>query len=213
MELLTILLLAAAILQTRISNLRLAINIILVQSIFVTLACVVIGMQANETHIYIAALLTAIIKAGLIPYALYRVLPYLHEEREKREISRREIVRANLSTFMSLLAIILAYGMLSPKFPDVAVASAFPASIALVLIGLVFIMTRSQAVMQIIGLITMENGLYLLGLSITQGLPLIIEMGIFFDVLVAVVVLVILTYRLKLSFMSTDTSLLKKLKG
>jgi hydrogenase-4 component E len=53
----------------------------------------------------------------------------------------------------------------------------------------------------------------LFGLSITQGLPLIIEMGIFLDVLVAVVVLVILTYRLKLSLESTDTSLLKKLKG
>jgi len=211
MELLTILLLVAAILQTRVSNLRLAINIILVQSVFVALACAIIGFQTNETHIYIAALLTAIIKVGLIPYALYRVLPYLHEEREKR--ARREIVSANLSTFMALLAIILAYGMLSPKFPGVAVAYALPASISLVLIGLVFIMTRSQAVMQIIGLITMENGLYLLGLSMTQGLPLIIEMGIFFDVLVAVVVLVILTYRLKLSFMSTDTSLLKKLKG
>lgn len=213
MEALTILLLVAAILQTRVSNLRLAINVILVQSIFVTIACVIIGIQTNEIHTYIAALLTAIIKIGLIPYALYRVLPYLHEEREKQQISRREIVRANLSTFMSLLAVILAYGMLSPNFPGVALSNALPASISLVLIGLVFIMTRSQAVMQIIGLITMENGLYLVGLSISKGLPLIIEMGIFFDVLVAVVVLAILTYRLKLSFMSTDTSLLKKLKG
>jgi hydrogenase-4 component E len=48
---------------------------------------------------------------------------------------------------------------------------------------------------------------------VTQGLPLIIEMGIFLDVLVAVLVLVILTYRLKLSFASTDTSVLEELKG
>ncbi|HWR41777.1 hydrogenase [Sporomusa sp.] len=211
MELLTIMLLLAAILQTRISNLRLAINIILAQSVLVAMACAIIGIQTNEVHMYVAALLTAVIKVGLIPYALYRVLPYLREE---REIVTKEIMRANFSTFSALLSIILAYGLISPTFmPGVAVVSALPAAVSLVLIGLLFIMTRRQAVMQIIGLITMENGLYLFGLSITQGLPLIIEMGIFLDVLVAVVVLVILTYRLKLSLESTDISLLKKLKG
>lgn len=210
MELLTILLLLAAILQTRISNLRLAINVVLVQSVIVAMACVIIGMQTHEVHMFIAALLTSAIKVGIIPFALYRLLPYLREE---REIVGREIVKANFSTFMTLLSIIVSYGLISPKFPGVAVASTLPAAVSLTLIGLFFIMMRRQAVMQIIGLITMENGLYLFGLSITQGLPLIIEMGIFLDVLVAVVVLVILTYRLKLSLESTDTSLLKKLKG
>lgn len=210
MKLLTVLLLATAILQTRVSNLRLAINIVWIQAAFVTLASAVVGFQTGKIHIYIAALLTAVIKAGLIPYALYQVLPYLQEEREK---SRREIVRANSSIFLALLSIILAYGLINTYLPGVAVNSTLPAAIALVLIGLVLIMTRRQAVMQIAGLITMENGLYLFGLSTTQGFPLIIEMGIFFDVLVAVVVLLILTYRLKLSIHSTDTSLLRKLKG
>ena len=54
---------------------------------------------------------------------------------------------------------------------------------------------------------------FLLRLSMTKGLPLIIEFGVFFDVLVAVIVLGILTWRLKLSFMTTDTSVLRKLKG
>lgn len=210
MELLTILLLLAAILQTRVSNLRLAINIVLVQSVIVAMACVIIGIQTHEVHMFIAALLTSAIKVGIIPFALYRLLPYLREE---REIVGREIVKANFSTFMTLLSIILSYGLISPNLPGIAVASTLPAAVSLTLIGLFFIMMRRQAVMQIIGLITMENGLYLFGLSITQGLPLIIEMGIFLDVLVAVVVLVILTYRLKLSLESTDTSLLKKLKG
>ncbi|TCL37787.1 hydrogenase-4 component E [Anaerospora hongkongensis] len=210
MELLTILLLLAAILQTRISNLRLAINVVLVQSVIVAMACVIIGMQTHEVHMFIAALLTSAIKVGIIPFALYRLLPYLREE---REIVGREIVKANFSTFMTLLSIIVSYGLISPNLPGVAIASTLPAAVSLTLIGLFFIMMRHQAVMQIIGLITMENGLYLFGLSITQGLPLIIEMGIFLDVLVAVVVLVILTYRLKLSLESTDTSLLKKLKG
>ena len=67
--------------------------------------------------------------------------------------------------------------------------------------------------MQIMGMITMENGIYFVGLSVTKGFPIIIELGVFFDVLVAVMVLGILTSRLKLSGISTDTSILKKLKG
>lgn len=67
--------------------------------------------------------------------------------------------------------------------------------------------------MQIIGLMTMENGIYLLGLAMTEGLPTVIELGIFFDVLVAVLVLVILTNRLNVSFMTTDTNVLRRLKG
>ena len=81
------------------------------------------------------------------------------------------------------------------------------------LIGLLIMITRRQAVLQIVGLIMMENGIYLLGLSMTRGLPLIIEFGVFFDVMVAVIVLGILTFRLKLSFMTTDTTVLQKLKG
>ena len=210
MYLLTILLLAAAVIQTRMTDLRRAIAIILGQSAFLALACTVVGLQSGHMHMYVAAVLTVVIKVGLIPYALYKVLPYLAEE---REVPTKEIVKANMSTFLSLLSIIIAFGLVMPVIPSAVQHETLPASISLVLIGFVLIMTRSQAVMQIIGLITMENGLYLLGLTIANGLPLIIELGIFFDVLVAVVVLVILTYRLKLSFLTTDTSLLKKLKG
>ena len=205
MDLLTILLLSAAILLTRVSNLRLGINIVIAQSIIVAIACVIVGVQTGQVHMYIAALLTVVIKVGLIPYALYRVLLYLQEE--------REIVKPNFSTFTAILAIILTHSLIGKVLPSFAVASTLPAAISLAFIGLLLIMTRNQALMQTIGLITMENGLYLMGLSITKGLPLIIELGIFFDVLVAVVILVILTYRLKLSLATTDTGLLKKLRG
>ena len=64
-----------------------------------------------------------------------------------------------------------------------------------------------------IGMITMENGIYLLGLVMTEGLPIIIELGVFLDVLIAVVILVILTTRLRLNFQTTDTNVMQKLKG
>lgn len=201
-------LLFAALLLTRVTSLKKAVFILLAQSVIVALACVIIGLETGEVHMYIAAVLTVIIKVWLIPFALNRIVVRLKHEREESRL-----LSANYCSLAAALTIGLSYGLVDQSLPGIVSRDALSAALALTLTGLLMIMTRQQAILQIIGLITMENGLYLLGLSVTKGLPLIIELGIFLDVLVLVAVLVILTYRLKISFMSTDTSVLKKLKG
>jgi hydrogenase-4 component E len=208
MSLLTIMLLFAALLLTRVSSLRAAVNILLAQSVMVAVTCMVVGLETGAIHMYIAAGLTVIIKVLLIPYALLRIVTRLRHEREINPI-----LNPNYSSVAAGMLIVLAYSLIDQTLPGIISRDALATAVALTLIGLLLMMTRRQAIMQIVGLITMENGLYLLGLSVTKGLPLIIELGVFFDVLIAVVVLVILTYRLKLSFMTTNTSVLKKLKG
>lgn len=203
-----ILLMASAFFLTRVTNLRTAVIVLLVQSVVVALACVVIGLEAGNSHYYLAALLTVIIKAIIIPAALFRIL-----RKMKREKEVDSPMSANLSSLAAVVAIALAYNFMNKALPGIISRDALAASVALVLIGLQVIMIRRQAVLQIVGLNIMENGLYLLGLSVTKGLPLIIELGIFFDVLIAVGILGLLTYRLKLSYQSTDTSVLEKLKG
>lgn len=208
MNVLIIILLLTSLVLTRVSALKTAVNVILIQSFIVALACGIEGMKAEELHMYIAAALTAVIKVGLIPYALLNIVEKLQHEKEDRPI-----LPVNFSSIAACVAIVLAYSLIDEALPGAGSRDALAAAVAMTLIGLLLIMTRRQAIMQIVGLITMENGIYLVGLSIAKGLPLIIEMGIFFDVLVAVVVLVILTHRLNRSGMSTDISRLKKLKG
>lgn len=205
---LIIILLFLAILLSRVTSLKTAVNILLLQSALVALDCAFVAAETGEMHTYIAAALTLVIKAGLIPYALFRIVRMLRREREVNPI-----ISPNHSVMVAGIMIVLAYGLIDKALPGIVSRDALAAAVAMMLIGLTLIMTRRQAVLQIVGLITMENGLYLVGLSVTKGLPLIIELGVFLDVLVAVVVLVILTYRLKRSFLSTDTSMLKKLKG
>ena len=207
MNLLTVLLLFTAFLITRVSSLRLGIQILLVQSVAVAAACVWSGIEAEAMHTYIAALLTVVIKVWMIPYALFRVVKRLRDEREEKPI-----LSHNQTSLTAALVLAVAYGLMDQALPGVS-RDILSGALALFLIGLLIMITRRQAVLQIIGLIMMENGLYLVGLSMTSGLPLIIEFGIFFDVLVAVIVLGILTWRLKLSFQTTDTTVLRKLKG
>ncbi|WP_425060666.1 hypothetical protein SCACP_14040 [Sporomusa carbonis] len=208
MNLLIVILLFLALLLSRVTSLKTAVNVLLAQSALVALACTIVAVDTGEVHTYVAAALTLVVKAGLIPYALYRIVGMLRREREDHPI-----LNPNYSAMVFGCMIVLAYGLIDRALPGVVSRDALAAAVSMTLIGLTMIMTRRQAVLQIVGLITMENGLYLVGLSVTKGLPLIIELGVFLDVLVAVVVLVILTYRLKRSFMSTDTSRLKKLKG
>lgn len=208
MNILIILLIFSAFLLTRVTNLRSAVTILLFQSAVVAAACVVVGAESGETHFFIAAVLTFVIKAGIIPYALYKIVGRLKRERETDSV-----LSANYSSLAAAFAIVLGYTFIDRALPGVISRDALGAAIALFLIGLQLIMIRRQAVLQIVGLNTLENGLYLVSLSVTKGLPLIIEFGILLDVLVAVVILVILTYRLKMSWWSTDTTVLRRLKG
>ncbi|QWK13211.1 MAG: hypothetical protein KNN14_00940 [Aquificota bacterium] len=86
-------------------------------------------------------------------------------------------------------------------------------SIAVMLIGLFIMITRRKAITQVLGLLFMENGLFLIGFSLTHGMPAIIELGVLFDMLMGVIILGIFTIQIKRAFASTDLDKLSILKG
>ena len=86
-------------------------------------------------------------------------------------------------------------------------------SLSMLLMGLFMMVTRRKAVTQILALLTVENAVFLVALGATSGMPLIVELGISFDVILAVLVLGILVHRIAERFESMDVSRLSKLKG
>ena len=87
-------------------------------------------------------------------------------------------------------------------------------ALTLLLTGFFLMINRRKAVTQVLALLTVENGVMLAAIALTTyGMPLVVELGIFFDVLVAVMVLGILVYRIRENFASMDTSKLNQLKG
>ena len=79
--------------------------------------------------------------------------------------------------------------------------------------GFFLMMNRRKAISQVLGLLTAENGLFLAAISLTYGMPLIVELGIFFDVLIAVMIFGILVYRISEIFDSMDTNKFRRLRG
>jgi hydrogenase-4 component E len=86
-------------------------------------------------------------------------------------------------------------------------------AIAVFLIGFFMMVNRRKALTQVLALLCLENGLFLAAISLTYGMPLLVELGIFFDLLVAVMVLGILVYRIRGTFDSMDVSRLTRLRG
>ena len=164
--------------------------------------------HGSGLHAWLPGLLTIGVKVLFIPYAILKVVNQLRDEREI--VSD---INVNYSTAVAAGSLALGYMVIDGLLPHVEGRDILATSMFMIMTGLTLIVLRSRAIMQMIGLITMENGIYLLGLIMTEGLPLIIELGVFLDVLIAVVILVILTSRLRLSFKTTDTNVLDKLKG
>ena len=87
-------------------------------------------------------------------------------------------------------------------------------AITLLLIGFFLMFNRRKAITQVLALLTIENGVMLAAVALTTyGMPLVVELGIFFDVMVAVMVLGILVYRIRETFASMDVSKLSQFKG
>ena len=209
MEYLVVILVLVVFLQTRITDLRRAVVCLACQSLIIALACFGQGLAHGASlHSLLPGLLTLAVKVIFIPGAVLRLVKELTNEREI--VSESNV---NYSTLAAAAFLIFGYELVQRILPGIAVRDILASSIMMIMTGLSLMVLRKRAIIQIVGLITLENGIYLLGLLMTEGLPLIVELGVFLDVLIAVVVLVILTSRMRLSFMTTDTTVMRKLKG
>jgi hydrogenase-4 component E len=164
------------------------------------------------THILIAAVLTIAVKAIAIPVVLTRIIERIQVQKEI-DFSINITASLLLCGGMVILADSVAESILSGQRADTtAVSRVLSVSIAMMLIGLFIMMTRKKAVTQIVGLLTMENGVFLSGLSITYGMPLIVEVGVFFDILVAVLILGVFMFRINRTFDSISMDTLRSLR-
>ena len=175
------------------------------------LACVagIVAYSTGKNDIYIVALLTLIIKSAVIPYIFIYII---REIKVKREIELYVSISPSL-IIGGILVVISYYLIRSISIISELSSLALSASMSLVSIGLFIMISRKKALMQMLGILIMENGLFLGAISLTNGMPLLVELGIFFDVLIGVLIMGILIFRINKTFESIDTDLLKNLIG
>jgi hydrogenase-4 component E len=172
-----------------------------------------IAWYNHAPHIYIAAALTVLVKSILVTILLERLLDRIGIRHEIEPI-----VNIPLSIVISGALTLVAY-VVGESFyhPDPGIASlgrnTLAVAISVFLIGFFMMLNRRKAMSQVLALLSLENGVFLAAICLTYGMPLIVELGVFFDVLVAVMVLGILVFQIRETFESMDVSKLRRLRG
>lgn len=207
---LTMLLLTASLLLIITRHLARAVHLLTLQSLALAALAAFWGYSFANHELYWAAVLTVVVKGLVTPWVLLRLLKAI---KVKKEMEMTLPMRLNL--ILALLLILVAYRVAIPlkALATLPVPHSLPVAIAMIMLGLLLMITRKKALTQIIGLITMENGLYLSAITATGGMPLVVELGIFFDLLVGVILLGIFAYRINQTFDTLNTDTLQSLKG
>lgn len=186
------------------------LNAYAVQSVAVALVATAVGLFTGRLELYLVALLTVAVKVLAITSILRSVARRLPVQRDVR-LSLNLPTSLLVGVALVLLAFLTSPSVVAPgtflNEPPLAV------SLALVLIGLFLISSRRHVLAQIVGLLTIENGLFSGAIAIAYGMPFIVEFGILFDVLVAVIVLGLLVTMIQHHVVTADTAELRRLRG
>jgi len=187
-----------------------AIRLYALQSMLLGGVAIVMGFADHRGHLFVGAALTIGLKGALIPWFLMRVIDRIGITREIKPILN---VPASLLICLGLTVVGYRVSTGLADGEEGAAHHVIGVSLSMLLMGLFLMVTRRKAVTQILALLTIENAVFLIALGATTGMPLIVELGISFDVIVAVLVLGVLVHRIADRFESMDVSRLSKLRG
>lgn len=185
------------------------VDLFALQSVFLAVTAILVAYLTGIHHIYVAAALTIAIKTIILPRILKKIVRKLNVQ---REVTSYVNIPAGLLICGALT--ILAFFITQPisHLGFLLTQDSLAIALGIVLIGFFIMITRKKAVTQVIGFLVMENGLFLAATAAAYGMPLIVELGIFFDVLVAGLIVGIYTNQIQGAFGSVDTSRMKALK-
>ncbi|MBI2955214.1 MAG: hydrogenase [Chloroflexi bacterium] len=191
---------------------RLGDSIVLLagQGALLAAAAAVVALATGTSHAYVAVAITVAIKVLAVPGILLLVL---------REVTIKKEVEAVISQRLALLLaiglVLVAYYIAGPLAPQegFVTGNSLPAAVSMLLIGLLNMLTRKKAISQVIGIVAMENGLYLMAVTATQGLPLAVELGVGIDLVVGVMVMGFVTREIHRTFNTINTDRLQTLRG
>ncbi len=180
-----------------------------IHSLFLSILAFIVAYYTGNSHIYIMFVLTLVLKVLLIPRFLDYTIDKINMEREVKSA-----MGIPGSLLICSLLIFIGYLIAEPMLDSLSTLgrNCLAISLSIVFIGMFMMVTRRNALTESIGLLLMENGLFLGAMTISYGMPLIVEFGVFFDVIIAVVIIGIFAYRINHTFNSIDTSFMRRLK-
>jgi hydrogenase-4 component E len=186
-----------------------AIYAVAVQAVFLGVAGVVLGAATGNVDLWVIAGITIVVKAGLLPWLLIRVVRRVQISPEIEPVIPTTVTLA-IAAAIVVLAFHLNASLGSVR--QTITGNALPVGVTLILVGVLVMASRRKALVQMVGLFASENGIFFTAMAISQGMPLIIEIGVILDVVLGALVMGILVLRVR-SSVDADIADLESLRG
>jgi hydrogenase-4 component E len=202
-----LLLLAFAMLaQRRIVTL---VTLFALQGALLFVATLLVAWRTGESDLYVSAVLTLALKVLLLPWLLNRLIRRLDVYWDTEPL-----INASGTMLLGVLIVIFAFGLAQPiaELASTATRSSIGIAVAVVLLSFLMIITRRKALSQVLGFLSMENGLFFGAMSTTYGMPMIVEVGVALDVIVGMLVLGVFFFQIREQFDTLDVQQFESLK-
>jgi len=186
-----------------------AIYAVAAQSLLIAVAAAVLATATGNRDLWVIAGITLTVKTIVLPWVLHRVVQRMNVRREVEPVIP---VAATLA--LAVMVVVMSFHLSASLGPvnQAITGNALPVGIALTLLGVLVMATGKTALNQMVGLFASENGIFFTAMAVTQGMPLIIEIGVILDVILAVLVMAIMVLRVR-STVDADIADLDRLRG
>jgi hydrogenase-4 component E len=192
--------------QRRIVNL---VNLLALQGALLCAATLLVAWRTGQGHLYLSAGLTLALKVVGLPLLLHRLIRRLNVYWDAEPV-----INTSGTMLIGLLVVVFSFGLAQPisALASTATRSTLGIAIAVILLSFLTMITRRKAMSQVVAFLSMENGLFFGAMSATYGMPMVVELGVALDVLVAMLVLGVFFFQIREQFDSLDLHHLESLK-
>jgi len=185
------------------------LNVFAVHALVLALSVAWQAYVQQAPHLYVTAAIALVFKAIVIPVALHRIIARLHIQ---REIEKVVGVGMAMLFGISLVALSMVVMLRVTIAADPLAREDLAFALSVVLLGLLMMVTRRNAVSQVVGFMSLENGLVLAAAG-AKGMPLVVEISVAFSILIAFIVIGIILFRIRERFDTVDVRALDRFRG
>ncbi|RMG91787.1 MAG: formate hydrogenlyase [Zetaproteobacteria bacterium] len=171
------------------------------QGVLLAVTATIVAYGTGNHELYISAVMTFLLKGLLLPWLLWHVIKRLHVHREVEPL-----VNLTLTMLIALGITLFSFHIIQPieKISESLTSDSMAIATACVLLGMLMMITRRKAITQVIGFLAVENSLFFAAIGSTNGMPLVVEIGIAFDVLIAALIFGLFFFQIRTTFDSLE---------
>ncbi len=183
------------------------IRIFVLQGVILSASTLTVGLVAGERHLLLQAGFTFVLKAVVLPVLLFHLIRRL---RLRGDVE--VVLNVPVTMVAGILLVIFSFAVASPlaRMAMTVSRGLIGVGLATVLLSFLVVLTRRKAVTQVLGLLSLENGLLFSATNATYGMPMIVELGVALDVLVGTLLFGVFFFQIRDNFEKLDLDRLER---